>query len=60
MPSAAAGLGFTLMPMLWGSNQISTFQQLVVAGYAEYVLGMNECVLVSYSMVVNSEYFMRF
>jgi len=28
--------------MLWGSDQISEFQSMVVAGYASYVLGFNE------------------
>lgn len=42
MPTGAAELGFTLMPMLWGWNQVSEFQSTVVAGYANYVLGMNE------------------
>ncbi|EGO27416.1 hypothetical protein SERLADRAFT_382210 [Serpula lacrymans var. lacrymans S7.9] len=28
--------------MLWGYDQITQFQQTVVAGYANYVLGMNE------------------
>ncbi|KAG1753855.1 uncharacterized protein EDB91DRAFT_1043138 [Suillus paluster] len=28
--------------MLWGYDQVSDFQQLVVKGYANYVLGMNE------------------
>lgn len=44
MPTGAAELGFTLMPMLWGWNQVSEFQSTVVAGYANYVLGMNEYV----------------
>lgn len=44
MPSGAAELGFTLMPMLWGWNQVEEFQSTVVAGYANYVLGMNEYV----------------
>lgn len=34
--------------MLWGYDQISDFQNLVVAGYANYVLGMNECVSQAY------------
>jgi len=34
--------GLTGVAMLWGYDQISQFQQLVVAGYANYVLGMNE------------------
>lgn len=28
--------------MLWGFNQVSDFQKLVVEGYASHVLGMNE------------------
>lgn len=42
MPDGAAEMGFTLMPMLWGYNQVSDFQSKVVAGYANIVLGMNE------------------
>lgn len=34
--------GLQGIPMLWGYDQISDFQSLVVAGYANYVLGMNE------------------
>ena len=42
MPSDLYGL--TPVPMLWGYDQISDFQNLVVKGYANHVLGMNECV----------------
>ncbi|KAG0705481.1 glycosyl hydrolase catalytic core-domain-containing protein [Suillus ampliporus] len=34
--------GLKAIPMLWGYDQISDFQTLVVEGYANYVLGMNE------------------
>lgn len=34
--------GLQGIPMLWGYDQVSDFQSLVVAGYANYVLGMNE------------------
>ncbi|KAG2751484.1 glycoside hydrolase family 128 protein [Suillus brevipes Sb2] len=34
--------GLQGIPMLWGYDQVSDFQNLVVAGYANYVLGMNE------------------
>jgi len=34
--------GLEGIPMLWGYDQISDFQSLVVPGYAKYVLGMNE------------------
>lgn len=34
--------GLQGVPMLWGYDQISDFQNLVVAGYANHVLGMNE------------------
>jgi len=34
--------GLKGIPMLWGYDQVSDFQSLVVAGYANYVLGMNE------------------
>ncbi|KAH0839655.1 glycosyl hydrolase catalytic core-domain-containing protein [Lanmaoa asiatica] len=37
LPSGIEGI-----PMLWGYDQISEFQSLVVQGYAKYVLGMNE------------------
>jgi hypothetical protein len=30
--------------MLWGYHQIADFDRLVVNGYADCVLGMNECV----------------
>jgi len=30
--------------MLWGEKQIYDFTSLVVPGYADCVLGMNECV----------------
>ncbi|KAG9317202.1 glycosyl hydrolase catalytic core-domain-containing protein [Chiua virens] len=41
-PDGLDALGIDFMAMLWGWNQVSSFQQLVVAGYAKYVLGMNE------------------
>jgi hypothetical protein len=44
IPQEAINYGLTVAPMLWGYNQIDDFQTLVVAGYASYVLGMNECV----------------
>lgn len=34
--------GLQGVPMLWGYDQVSDFQSLVVAGYANHVLGMNE------------------
>ncbi|KAJ8595347.1 hypothetical protein M405DRAFT_807442 [Rhizopogon salebrosus TDB-379] len=34
--------GLEAIPMLWGYDQIGDFQNLVVNGYAKYVLGMNE------------------
>ncbi|KIY49527.1 hypothetical protein FISHEDRAFT_41492 [Fistulina hepatica ATCC 64428] len=42
MPMLAESLGFVTIPQLWGYNQVSDFQRLVVPGYAQYVLGMNE------------------
>ncbi|KAL4076021.1 glycoside hydrolase family 128 protein [Scleroderma yunnanense] len=42
IPPETSSLGLKGVPMLWGFDQVSQFQQLVVAGYAEYVLGMNE------------------
>jgi hypothetical protein len=42
IPQEAINYGLTVAPMLWGYNQIDDFQTLVVAGYASYVLGMNE------------------
>jgi hypothetical protein len=32
------------VPMLWGDKQIGDFQKNVKAGYARFVLGMNEWV----------------
>jgi hypothetical protein len=34
--------GIVPIPMLWGYDQVTDFQTLVVAGYANTVLGMNE------------------
>lgn len=31
--------------MLWGEKQVSDFKKLVVKGYANTVLGFNECVV---------------
>lgn len=42
IPTQASSLGLQGIPMLWGYNQISDFQNLVVEGYANWVLGMNE------------------
>lgn len=42
LPSGLSELGIEGIPMLWGYNQVSDFQNLVVAGYANYVLGPNE------------------
>jgi len=42
IPTAAKSLGFEPIPMLWGENQVSDFQRLVVKGYATTVLGFNE------------------
>lgn len=42
IPELALTLGFTPVPQLWGWNQVSDFQSKVKAGYANYVLGMNE------------------
>jgi len=44
IPSDAKRLGLIPCPMLWGYDQTSQFKELVVAGYANVVLGMNECV----------------
>ncbi|EIN10357.1 hypothetical protein PUNSTDRAFT_84335 [Punctularia strigosozonata HHB-11173 SS5] len=41
-PAQASKLGFECIPMLWGDNQVGQFQSVVKAGYAKYVLGMNE------------------
>lgn len=41
-PSHKSGLEF--MPMLWGPNQVEDFESKVIAGYASYILGFNECV----------------
>jgi len=45
IPTQASSLGLQGIPMLWGYNQISDFQNLVVEGYASWVLGMNEYAL---------------
>ncbi|KAF9246948.1 glycosyl hydrolase catalytic core-domain-containing protein [Melanogaster broomeanus] len=42
LPSGYQELGLQGMPMLWGWDQVTDFQNLVVKGYANYVLGMNE------------------
>ncbi|KAF5370125.1 hypothetical protein D9758_001226 [Tetrapyrgos nigripes] len=42
IPDLARELGFDAWPMLWGPKQIPDFQRLVVAGYANVVLGFNE------------------
>eukprot|EP00753_Platysulcus_tardus_P017719 PLAT6468.1.p1 GENE.PLAT6468.1~~PLAT6468.1.p1 ORF type:complete len:401 (+),score=-6.10 PLAT6468.1:124-1203(+) len=42
IPDNARELGFEVVPMLWGDNQVQEFQEKVVAGYANYVLGFNE------------------
>ncbi|KAI6152077.1 glycosyl hydrolase catalytic core-domain-containing protein [Pisolithus tinctorius] len=42
LPSGLSELGIEGIPMLWGYDQVSDFQNLVVEGYANYVLGMNE------------------
>jgi len=42
IPSDAKRLGLIPCPMLWGYDQTSQFKELVVAGYANVVLGMNE------------------
>ncbi|TFK56114.1 glycoside hydrolase [Heliocybe sulcata] len=42
IPDEARSLGFEVVPMLWGENQVSEFSQKVVKGYANYVLGFNE------------------
>jgi hypothetical protein len=42
LPTGIAELGLQGMPMLWGWDQVSDFQNLVVAGYANIALGMNE------------------
>jgi hypothetical protein len=41
-PKSAKGLGFDCVPMLWGDKQVDAFKNTVKAGYAKYVLGMNE------------------
>jgi len=38
----ADAVGLEYVPMLWGTKQISSFQNLVKAGYARHVLGFNE------------------
>ncbi|KAI6047353.1 glycosyl hydrolase catalytic core-domain-containing protein [Pisolithus marmoratus] len=42
LPSGLSELGIEGIPMLWGYDQVTDFQNLVVEGYANYVLGMNE------------------
>jgi hypothetical protein len=42
IPPIAKNLGLIPCPMLWGPKQIADFQRLVVPGYANVVLGMNE------------------
>lgn len=42
IPANAVQLGLEPVPMLWGPNQVADFQKLVVKGYANIVLGMNE------------------
>ncbi|KAG1715931.1 hypothetical protein ID866_1220 [Astraeus odoratus] len=42
LPSGLAELGLQGIPMLWGWDQVTDFQNLVVEGYANIVLGMNE------------------
>ncbi|KIK90993.1 glycoside hydrolase family 128 protein [Paxillus rubicundulus Ve08.2h10] len=42
LPTGIQELGLEGMPMLWGYDQVDDFQKLVVKGYANYVLGMNE------------------
>lgn len=43
-PSNAKSLGFKPIPMLHDTNQIADFQSVVVQGYSDVVLGMNEYV----------------
>ncbi|KAI0346748.1 hypothetical protein BDW22DRAFT_1350998 [Trametopsis cervina] len=40
--SRSDNYGLEFMPMLWGPNQISSFQKAVKPGYADYILGFNE------------------
>jgi len=42
LPSGLSELGIEGIPMLWGWDQVTDFQNLVVEGYANIVLGMNE------------------
>jgi hypothetical protein len=42
LPTGIQALGLEGMPMLWGYDQTDDFQNLVVKGYANYALGMNE------------------
>lgn len=44
LPSSASEYGLEGIPMLWGWNQVDDFKNLVVQGYANKVLGMNEYV----------------
>ena len=46
-PKEADTLGFEFIPQLWGGAQdkIDAFTSVVKAGYANYVLGFNECVI---------------
>jgi hypothetical protein len=41
-PSDSDALGLQFAPMLWGTNQISDFTNLVKPGYANWALGFNE------------------
>jgi hypothetical protein len=41
-PADSDALGLEFAPMLWGTNQISDFQNLVKPGYAHWALGFNE------------------
>lgn len=45
-PTNTNGLEF--IPMLWGEKQVSDFTNLVVAGYANTVLALNESVFSCY------------
>jgi hypothetical protein len=42
IPGEARNLGFTVMAMLWGWNQVDHFRDIVKAGYANIALGFNE------------------
>jgi hypothetical protein len=41
-PAGSDALGLEFSPMLWGAKQVTQFNQLVKAGYANTALGMNE------------------